>query len=169
METLILGRELIRQEHWAEANEQFEIISKNKKWLSREERAESNFLYGYSLEKLGKLDKATTVCNAVLAVYGFYAEWSCQSLERGFNLAFQTKDHEKKIKAYSNLKKQLYRFQMIEASEDPSGAITRMRKRHHTVKNELGITAEEDAAIDLSLGIRPEDRKNAQENEKINK
>ncbi len=153
---LNLGRVSVKLERWEDGREYFGKINRNKKWLDREKRAESNFYYGLCLEKLGKTDDAIKVYNAVIAVYGSYINWSSQALERGFELAYAIDDPAKKIRAYSYLRKILYTLQNAEESEAPSGALGRMRRRLPGVRNELGLTPEELREIDFKLGIDDE-------------
>lgn len=153
---LNLGRVSVKLERWEDGRENFGKINKNKKWLDREKRAESNFFYGLCLENLGKTDDAIKVYNAVIAVYASYIAWSSQALERGFELAYAIDDPAKKIQAYSFLRKILYTLQNAKESEDPSGALGRMRRRLPGVRNELGLTPEQLQEIDFKLGISEE-------------
>ncbi len=146
-----LGRLAVKQELWEKGREHFSKINKNRVWLDRQSRAESNFLYGFCLEKLGKTDDAIKVYNATIAVYGSYIDWSSQALERGFALAYKIDNHEKKVKAYSYLRKILYMFQR--AKRCPSGALSRVRRRLPEVIVELGLTPEQVTKIDVNLGI----------------
>ena len=141
LETLELGRRLIKMERWEDAKEQFGRINKKKDWLERDQRAESNYLYGLSLEELNEYDSAIKIYNAVIAVYTSYPEWSCQALERGFNLSYQIKDPKKKLAAYTYLKKTLNTFKDVEEVDVPSGSLARIRKRLPVVRKELGITS----------------------------
>ncbi|MCF6313332.1 MAG: tetratricopeptide repeat protein [Verrucomicrobiales bacterium] len=150
---LNLGRLAIKTQDWEEAKERFGKINKNKKWLDRMARAESNFYYGLALENLGRTDDAIKVYNAVIAVYGSYIDWSSQSLERGFNLAYNIDDPDKKIKAYKYLRKLLYMFAQQKEEDAPSGALGRIRRRLPAVQNELSLTPEQLTQIDLELGI----------------
>ncbi len=150
---LNLGRLAIKMEDWESARGSFGKINKNKKWLDRVARAESNFSYGLALEHLGKTDDAIKVYNAVIAVYGSYIDWSSQALERGFELAYSIDDPQKKIRAYSYLRKILYMFQKAKESDAPSGGLGRMRRRLPAVRNELGLTPEQLQELDLKLGI----------------
>ncbi len=154
---LNLGRLATKLEDWEGAREYFGKINKNKKWLDRPARAESNFRYGVALENLGKTDDAIKVYNAVIAVYGGYTEWSSQALEQGFELAYKINDPEKRIRAYSYLRKILYMFQKAKESDDPSGALARLRRRLPAVRNELNLTPEQVAEIGLQLGIVEEE------------
>jgi len=162
---LNLGRLAIKMEDWEGARENFGKINKNKKWLDRLARAESNFYYGLALEHLGKTDDAIKVYNAVIAVYGSYIDWSSQALERGFELAYSIDDEEKKIKAYSYLRKILYMFQKAKEVDAKSGALGRMRRRLPAVRNELGLTPEQLKELDFKLGIieDPSEKKTAGE------
>lgn len=155
--TLSLGRVLVKLERWEEAKKRVAFIKKDKFWLDKNGRAEMNFLYGLCLEKLGSSDDAIKVYNAVIAVYGDYPDWSCQALERGFNLAYAIDAPEKKVKAYSFLKKILYMFQNFREAEVPSGALSRLRERLPRIRKELGITAKQEAEINWRLGL-PEEK-----------
>ena len=161
-----LGRLAVKQKQWENGREYFGKINKNKKWLDREARAESNFYYGLCLENLGKTDDAIKVYNAVIAVYGSYIDWSSQALERGFELAYAIDDPEKKIKAYSYLRKILYMFQNGKESEAPSGALGRARRRLPAVRNDLKLTPLELKELDLKLGIDEDAEKKAGEEKK---
>jgi len=145
IETLELGRRLIKMERWEDAKEQFGRINKKKDWLERDQRAESNYLYGLSLEELNEHDSAIKIYNAVIAVYTSYPEWSCQALERGFNLSYQIKDPKKKLAAYNYLKKMLFVFKDVHEAVVPSGSLTRIRNRLPLVRKELGIILENDS------------------------
>lgn len=152
-EMLNIGRELMKQERWEEARRQFGAINQHRKGLGGLVRAEGNFSYGLCLEKLGKTDDAIKVYNAVIAVYGSHVTWASQALERGFNLSYQANEPEKKIEAYSYLRKILYMLQNFQEANDPSGALGRMRKRLPEVVKELGLTPGKLAEIDHKLEI----------------
>ncbi len=153
--TLYLGRVLVKLKDWSAAKEQLGTINKNKGWLDKLGRAESNFLYGLCLEKLGKTDDAIKVYNSIIAVYSSYAEWSLQSLGHGFELAYRIDDHKKKIKAYIYLKKVLYMFRLFGGSGQDRVTVLmkRLRERRDEVEVELGISKEKEAEIDKDLGI----------------
>ncbi|MFK5923889.1 MAG: tetratricopeptide repeat protein [Verrucomicrobiota bacterium] len=151
--TLYLGRVLVKLEDWPAAKEALVMINKNKDWLDKLGRAESNFLYGLCLEKLGKTDDAIKVYNAVIAVYGEYSEWSLQALERGFEIAYSSDDPEMKLKSYRYMKKLLYMFQNFGDAPGSGGSLERLYERRDTVKVELGITEEQEREIDRKLGI----------------
>lgn len=91
----------------------------------------------------------------MLAVYGSYANWSSQALERGFELAYGKGGRDEKIKAYTYLRKLLYMLQMIKDKEAPSGALTRVRRRLPMVINALKLTREQVLEIDQEMGIIP--------------
>jgi len=152
---LYLGRIGLKLEDWQEAIDNFRIINRKKKWLSREQRAESNVGYGIAAEEMGDIQNAKKAYLNVLAVYLNIGQWSGIALERGFNLTLEeTKaagDRDKQIQAYAFLKRMLYIMQKIPDEDSP--ALSRMRLRLPEVRTELGITAEEDAAIDAKLGI----------------
>ncbi len=152
---LYLGRIGLKLEDWQEAIDNFRIINKKKGWLDREQRAESNVGYGIAAEELGDIQNAKNSYLNVLAVYLNIGQWSGIALERGFNLTLEeTKaagDREKQIQAYAFLKRMLYIMQKI--PDDDSPALARMRLRVAEVRTELGITVEEDAALDAKLGI----------------
>jgi len=152
---LYLGRTALKLKDWQEAIDNFRIINKKKRWLTREQRAESNVGYGIAAEELGDIQNAKNAYLNVLAVYVNVGEWSGTALERGFNLTLEeTKaagDREKQIQAYAFLKRMLFIMQKIPDEDSP--ALNRMRLRLPEVRTELGITAEEDAAIDTKLGI----------------
>ncbi len=153
--TLYLGRVLVKLEDWEGAKDWLTAINKNKGWLDKGGRAESHFLYALSLEKLGKTDDAIKVYNATIVVYGEYAEWSLPALQHDFELAYRVDDSEKKIKAYSYLKKLLYMFRFFgDNSEGRVSALMKLlRERRDAVKVELGITEEQEREIDRKLGI----------------
>ena len=150
---LNLGRVSVKQQRWEDGREYFGKINKNKTWLDREARAESNFNYGLCLENLDKTDDAIKVYNAVIAVYGSYGNWSCQALEKGFELAYKIEDSNKKLKAYRFLRKILFMFQDFKEEDVPSGALGRMRRRLIAVRTQLGLTPEQMQEIDVELGI----------------
>ncbi|MFK5922129.1 MAG: hypothetical protein QM496_08105 [Verrucomicrobiota bacterium] len=150
---LKLSQELIGQKRWEDAKKQLGALNKRRKGVSRLERAELNFNYGLCLEKLGKTDDALKTYISLIAVYGSYVTWSSQALERGFNLSYQKTELEKKINAYKYLRKILYMFQKFQETDDPSGALSRIRKRLPEVAKELKLTTEQQRDIDISLGI----------------
>ncbi|NOY00508.1 MAG: tetratricopeptide repeat protein [Verrucomicrobia bacterium] len=161
-----LGRLAVKQKQWENGREYFGKINKNKKWLDRLARAESNFYYGLCLENLGKTDDAIKVYNAVIAVYGSYIDWSSQALERGFELAYKIDDPEKKIKAYSYLRKILYMFKNAKEEDAPAGALGRARRRLPAIRNELGFTPEQLKELDAKLGITEESEKKSEADKK---
>ena len=154
---LYLGRIGLKLGDWQEALDNFRTINRKKKWLTKDKalRAESNVGYGIAAEEMGDIQNAKNAYLNVLAVYTNVGEWSGIALERGFNLTLEeTKaagDREKQIQAYAFLKRMLYIMQKIPDEDSPS--LSRMRLRLPEVRTELGITAEEDAAIDAKLGI----------------
>lgn len=153
LERLELTRELMRQERWEDAREQLGKINKSRAPLGSAIRAETNYRYGLCLEMQGNKDDSQKVYNAVIAVYRSQIEWSSQALERGFELAYQNKDPEERVKAYRYLRKILWIFEGYVEEETLSGALTRLRKRLPVIKNELGLSSEQSRKIDVKLGL----------------
>ena len=159
---LNLGRVALETKDWEEAKANFGTINKKKPFFAKEKekRAESNYGYGVAFEELGDIANAKAAYLNVIAVYSGMIEWSAAALERAFNLTYNEfeDDREKKIQAYAFLRRMIYKFKGFQG-EDSSEALERLRLRLPQVRTELGLTAEEQTAIDDELGI-PEDERN---------
>ncbi|MCB1232418.1 MAG: tetratricopeptide repeat protein [Verrucomicrobiae bacterium] len=154
---LELGRIDMKLERWEDAKEDFATINKNKKWLTPEERAESNYSYGVCLEKVGDLGGALQAYNIVWVTYTKYAEWATLAFEKVVTLGFEDAEKNitdpialraKKIEYYKLLKKKVYEWQKFDTD-----AYRRLQRRVPEMRDELGITPEEEKAIDFELGL----------------
>ncbi len=146
---LELGRVSIKLKDWAKARDALAMINRNKKWLDKAERAESNYLYGLALENLGDIAGATKVYISTMAVYRAYPDWASKSFERGFELSYKdVKEREKKLEAYAFLRKTLFSYQNFDTPE-----MDRLRRRVAEVELDLNMTQEERVAIETKLGI----------------
>ncbi|MCB1062812.1 MAG: tetratricopeptide repeat protein, partial [Verrucomicrobiae bacterium] len=155
---LELGRVDMALERWADAKEAFAKINQNKKWLTAVERAESNYNYGVCLEKVGDLGGALQAYNAVWVTATKYVEWSSQAFEKVMILGFQDIEanntdpiviRAKKIEYYELLKLKMFQWQQFEETD----ALRRLKRRLPEMRDELGITVEEEKAIDFKLGL----------------
>ncbi len=154
---LELGRVDMKLERWEDAKDAFATINKNKKWLKPEQRAESNFSYGICLEKVGDIGGAFQAFNIVWVTYEKYHEWASQAFEKVIELGFQDAEanildpialRAKKIEFYKLLKKKVYQWQNFDTD-----AYRRLERRVPEMRNELGITPEEEKQIDFETGL----------------
>lgn len=159
---LNLGRIALKTKDWQEAITHFGTINKHRIWFSREKvkRAESNFGYGFAFEQLKNIPNAKASYLNVIAVYPGMIEWATAALERAFDLAYTEFDgqREKQIEAYAFLRRMIYKYRGHQG-EDSSEALERLRLRLPQVRTELGLTTEEQTAIDNDIGI-PEGERN---------
>lgn len=154
---LEIGRVDMKLERWEDAKNAFATINKNKRWLSPEERAESNYSYGVCLEKVGDLGGALQAYNIVWVSYTKYAEWATQAFEKVITLGFEDAEKNitdpialraKKIEYYKLLKKKVYEWQNFDTE-----AYRRLERRVPEMRTELGITPEEERQIDFDTGL----------------
>jgi tetratricopeptide (TPR) repeat protein len=154
---LNLGRVDMKLGRWEDAKNAFKTINQNKRWLTSEERAESNYSYGVCLENVGDLGGALQAFNIVWVSYTKYAEWATLAFEKVIELGFQDAEanitdpmalRAKKIEYYKLLKKKVFQWQLFDTD-----AYRRLQNRLPAMRNELGITVEEEKAIDFELGL----------------
>lgn len=155
------GRVAMKLERWEEAKEAFATINKQKTWLNKVERAESNFAYAQCTEKLGDIAGAIEIYIVVWTNYGAYPNWASQAFEKYLELGLKDAEslqdplelRTKKIEYYKWLQRKLFQWQNWADDDDPTGALRRLRRRLPELKSELAITPEEQQAIDFELGI----------------
>ena len=155
---LELGRVDMKLGRWDDAKTAFATINKNKKWLEAEERAESNYSYGMCLEEVDDIAGAFQAYNIVWVTYAKYPDWATQALEKVMELGFKDAEanitdpielRTKKIDFYKLLKKKMYQWQNFPDTD----ALRRLQRRVPEMRDEIGITAEEEQAIDFELGL----------------
>ncbi|MCB1088350.1 MAG: hypothetical protein KDM63_14980, partial [Verrucomicrobiae bacterium] len=132
-----------------------------KRWLKPEERAEATYKFGVALENLGDVGGAFQAYTAAWVTYAKHYEWSTQALERWLVLGFKDAEDNikdpielrtKKIEFYKTLKRKLIEWQNFPDTE----ALQRLRLRLPEMRNELGITPEEEQQINFQLGLNPD-------------
>lgn len=157
---LDLGRVDMKLERWEDAKEAFATINQNKKWLKAPERAESNFNFGVTLEQIGDVAGAFQAYQIVWLTYSRYPEWVTQAFEKWIELGFKDAEanltdpialRAKKIEFYKWLKKKVYEYSGPGYSE--TEAYPRLQRLLPEMRNELGITPDEERAIDFETGL----------------
>ncbi len=157
---LDLGRVDMKLERWEDAKNAFATINQNKKWLKAEQRAESNYNFGVCLEEVDDIAGAFQAYQVVWLTYSKYAQWATQAFEKWIELGFKDAEanitdpialRTKKIEFYKWLKKKVYEWQGPGYSETES--YPRLQRRLPEMRNELGITPDEERAIDFETGL----------------
>lgn len=152
-----LGKLAIASQSWQEGIDNLKLLNQNKKVL-KDKRAEITFLYGQALEGGGDIGGAFNAYLATWTTFAAHAQWSTQALERWLALGFKDAEANikdpvalrlKKLEFYKTLKRKMLEWEKFPESD----ALSRLRLRLPEMRNELGVTPEEETTINRGLGL----------------
>ena len=158
----------IKNRDWKDALAALDTINKEKKYFQddKAKRAEAGFLLGTVYDEIDDPVSANQAYLAVVSTYGKFGDWVTQAWERYIpnSLADFDKmpvDNEeakaakrgREIALYRLTRKFLYQWQDWTDEDTPSGALRRLRRQIEDMKNDMGITPEEEAQVMSDLGL----------------
>lgn len=158
----------MKRDEWESARDAFKEINTHPKWLSRLERAKAGYHYGETLEKMNDPGAAIVAFMNVWNVHGNIETTTAEAFEKWLDLGLKDSQNlkddegnpatpsgirEKKIEYYVFLKTKLYQWQKWDFEKPENEALRRLQVRLPQLRTELGITTEEETAIDAKLGI----------------
>lgn len=158
----------IKNKEWSDAREALDTINKEKKWFQdeKEKRAEAGFLLGTVYDELDDPVAANQAYLAVVSTYGKFADWVTQAWERYIpnsladfeKMPADTEEarlakRQREIALYRLTRKFLYQWQNWTDEDAPTGALRRLRRQIEDMKNDMGITPEEEAQVMSDLGL----------------
>lgn len=168
---LNLAKLHIGSKEWKDALAALDAINKNKNYFKkeREKRAEAGFLMGNVLDELGEPAEANQAYLSVVSTYGAFPDWVTQAWEKYIPNSIadfekmptgtpeeQAEKRERQIALYGLTRKFLFQWQNWTDEMSPSGALRRLRRDILEMKTELGITPEEEAAVEFKHGLQTE-------------
>ncbi len=165
---LNLAKLFIKNKEWKDALAELGIINKQKNFFKgdRAKRAEAGFLMGEVLDEMDDPAGANQAYLAVVSTYGAYPDWVTQAWERYIPNSVadfekmptstpeeQVDKRKREIALYRLTRKFLFQWQDWTDEVAPTGALRRLRRDIEDMKNELGITPEEEQQILFDLGL----------------
>lgn len=168
---LNLAKLYILQEDWREALAELRVINKDKDMFKSDKvkRAESAFLMGTVFDAMDDPLNANRSYLAVVSAFGAFPDWVTQAWERYIANSAEDiaampegapeealKKRERELAVYKLTRKYLYQWQEWTDEDAPSGALRRLRRDIDTMKNEMGITPEEEQRVLFELGLTGE-------------
>jgi tetratricopeptide (TPR) repeat protein len=163
----------MKNKEWKDAIEALDVINKEKEFFGKDraKRAEAAFKMGLVYDELGDPANANRSYLSVVSTYAAYHDWVTQAWERYIpnslaeigampvNDPLSTAVKRKsELTLYKLCLKYIYQWQALdEATDAPSGALTRLRRQIPEMKGQLAVTPEEELKIINELGIAPKE------------
>ncbi|MFV1994034.1 MAG: tetratricopeptide repeat protein [Verrucomicrobiales bacterium] len=138
-----LGRLYADREDWDGTLDLYQKYQKNKSF--KKHRPEANYMIGRAYEGKGDLTRAQKVYVNVFVLYRGHLEWSAQAALRNANIEFAKGNPKAQHNAYEMLR-DLERILGPYEDRDEEGWTRRGVRRLDEIREELGITAEMEAA-----------------------
>lgn len=160
----------IKNKEWKDALAALDVINKDKNMFKqdKERRAEAGFLMGTVFDELGQPAEANQAYLSVVSTYARYYDYVTQSWEKYIPNSLadfakmptetpmdQAAKRKRELALYKLTKKFLFQWQNLTDEDSPSGALRRLRRDITAMKAQMGITPEEELAVDTELGIAP--------------